>query len=35
MYRIAQEKDISMRTAAYVLAIGRVAKAYALRGIYP
>lgn len=35
MYRIAQEKEISMRTAAYVLAIGRVAKAYALRGIYP
>lgn len=35
MYRIAQEKNVSMRTAAYVLAIGRVAKAYALRGIYP
>jgi glutamate dehydrogenase (NAD(P)+) len=28
-------KDIDMRTAAYMLAIGRVAKAIQLRGLYP
>ncbi len=32
---IAQEKKIPMRSAAYVLGVGRVAKAHALRGIYP
>ncbi|MFH1243567.1 MAG: Glu/Leu/Phe/Val dehydrogenase [Pseudomonadota bacterium] len=32
---IASEKKISMRSAAYVLGVGRVAKAHALRGIYP
>jgi glutamate dehydrogenase (NAD(P)+) len=35
MYCLADEQGLSMRTAAYVLAIERVAKAYALRGIYP
>jgi glutamate dehydrogenase (NAD(P)+) len=33
--RIAQEKKVHMRTAAYILGVGRVAKAMALRGIYP
>jgi len=32
---IAQEKKIPLRSAAYVLGVGRVAKAHALRGIYP
>jgi len=32
---IAEEKKVNMRTAAYVLGIGRVAKANELRGIYP
>jgi len=30
-----REKDIDMRTAAYMLAIGRVARAVQLRGLYP
>lgn len=30
-----REKDINMRTAAYMLAIERVAKAIKLRGLYP
>jgi glutamate dehydrogenase/leucine dehydrogenase len=30
-----KEKDIDMRTAAYMLAIKRVAKAVQLRGLYP
>lgn len=33
--RIAEEKKVSMRTAAYILGVGRVAKAMQLRGIYP
>jgi glutamate dehydrogenase (NAD(P)+) len=32
---IAQEKKVHMRTAAYILGVGRVAKAIQLRGIYP
>ncbi|HEV3484774.1 MAG TPA: glutamate dehydrogenase, partial [Vicinamibacterales bacterium] len=32
--RIATEHRITMRTAAYVLAIGRVATAHRMRGIY-
>jgi len=32
---IAREKDVDMRVAAYIKAIGRVARALALRGIYP
>ncbi len=35
VYAIHQERGINMRTAAYVLAIGRVAEATRLRGIYP
>ena len=32
---LANEKDVSMRTAAYMIAIERVAEAVKLRGIYP
>ncbi len=32
---IAEEKKVKMRTAAYMLGVERVAKAMALRGIYP
>ncbi len=35
MFKVAQEHDISMRLAAYVLALDRVAKAFNKRGIYP
>jgi glutamate dehydrogenase (NAD(P)+) len=33
--KIAKEKKVNMRTAAYILGVGRVAKANELRGIYP
>ncbi|MBU1155446.1 MAG: glutamate dehydrogenase, partial [Proteobacteria bacterium] len=32
---IAQEKKVSLRTAAMILGVGRVAQATRLRGIYP
>jgi len=35
VYTISEEKKVNMRTAAYILAIGRVAKASKLRGLYP
>ena len=35
VYAIALEEKVSMRTAAYILAIGRVAEAKRLRGIFP
>lgn len=35
VYKIAKEKDVNMRTAAYILGIDRVARAMKLRGIYP
>ncbi len=35
VYRISQEKKVDMRTAAYILAVGRVAEATLTRGIYP
>jgi glutamate dehydrogenase/leucine dehydrogenase len=35
VYAIAKEKKVDMRTAAYILALGEVAKALELRGIYP
>ena len=34
-FEIAEEKRVHMRTAAYILGVGRVAKATQLRGIYP
>ena len=33
--KIAEDKKVHMRTAAYILGVGRVAKATELRGIYP
>ena len=35
VYHIAQDRKIDMRTAAYILAVGRVAEATRVRGIYP
>jgi glutamate dehydrogenase (NAD(P)+) len=32
---MAEQEDVDMRTAAYLLAVDRVAKATALRGLYP
>ena len=32
--RLATSRRVSMRTAAYMLAIGRVATAHRLRGVY-
>ena len=32
---ISQKEKVHMRTAAYILAIGRVAKAMSLRGLFP
>jgi glutamate dehydrogenase (NAD(P)+) len=33
--RVSQEKKVNMRTAAYILAIDKVASATTIRGIYP
>jgi glutamate dehydrogenase (NAD(P)+) len=35
VWKVSQEKKVSMRMAAYILAIDRVAKAGDLRGLYP
>ena len=35
VYAIRQQEKVNMRTAAYMLAIGRVAEAKRLRGIFP
>ena len=35
VYAIHKDKKINMRKAAYVLAVGRVAEAYKLRGLFP
>ncbi len=35
VYDLAQHEDIDMRLAAYMLAVGRVAKAMELRGLFP
>jgi glutamate dehydrogenase/leucine dehydrogenase len=35
VYTIATGKKVTLRTAAYILGVGRVAKAMELRGIYP
>jgi len=34
-YKISTERKISLRTAAYIIAISRIAKAIELRGIFP
>jgi glutamate dehydrogenase (NAD(P)+) len=33
--RVAQDRKVHMRTAAYLLAVDRVARATTTRGIYP
>lgn len=35
VYRISRERKVSMRKAAYILAVGRVAEATRVRGLYP
>ncbi len=35
VYKVSKERNISLRTAAYILAVSRVAKAIELRGIFP
>ncbi|MFX0033925.1 MAG: Glu/Leu/Phe/Val dehydrogenase [Promethearchaeota archaeon] len=35
VYNLSKEKNVSLRTAAYIIAISRLAKAIELRGIYP
>ncbi|MFX1280219.1 MAG: Glu/Leu/Phe/Val dehydrogenase [Promethearchaeota archaeon] len=35
VYKIFKERNIPLRTAAYILAVSRIAKAYDLRGIFP
>jgi glutamate dehydrogenase/leucine dehydrogenase len=35
VFNLAKEKKVDMRTAAYMLALGEVARALELRGIYP
>jgi len=34
-YKISQERNIQLRTAAYIIAVGRLAKAIELRGFFP
>lgn len=34
-HKISKEKKVHMRTAAYILAVGRIAAAHRLRGLYP
>jgi glutamate dehydrogenase (NAD(P)+) len=35
VYKISKERNVSLRTAAYIIALSRVAKAIELRGIFP
>ena len=35
VYAICEKEKVKMRTAAYMLAVGRVAAAKRLRGIFP
>jgi glutamate dehydrogenase (NAD(P)+) len=34
-YKVSKEREISLRTAAYIIAVSRIAKAIELRGIFP
>jgi glutamate dehydrogenase (NAD(P)+) len=34
-YKISEERNIPLRTAAYIIAVSRIAKAIELRGIFP
>ena len=35
VYRLSKEREVSMREAAYMIAVGRVVRAIELRGIWP
>jgi glutamate dehydrogenase (NAD(P)+) len=35
VYKISKEKDLSLRTSAYIIALSRLAKAIELRGVFP
>ncbi|TXT59194.1 MAG: Glutamate dehydrogenase [Promethearchaeota archaeon] len=35
VWKVANEKDLPLRTAAYIIAVSRVAKAIELRGLFP
>ncbi|MHA2390688.1 MAG: Glu/Leu/Phe/Val family dehydrogenase [Promethearchaeota archaeon] len=35
VYSIYEERKIPLRTAAYIIAVSRIAKAYELRGVFP
>ncbi len=35
VYNLSKERDVSLRTAAYVIAVSRLAKALELRGLFP
>jgi len=35
VYRVSKEKKITLRTAAYIIAVSRIVKAIELRGIFP
>ena len=35
VYNCSRDKKVDMRTAASLIAVGRVAEAVTLRGIYP
>jgi glutamate dehydrogenase (NAD(P)+) len=35
VYAMSQDREVDMRTAAYMVAVARVAEATTLRGLYP
>ncbi len=35
VYKVSKERNVTLRTAAYIIALSRVAKAIELRGIFP
>ena len=35
VYEVSKERNISLRTAAYIIAVTRIAKAIELRGFFP
>ncbi|MFX0166100.1 MAG: glutamate dehydrogenase, partial [Candidatus Hodarchaeota archaeon] len=35
VYKVYKERKIPLRTAAYIIAVSRIAKAFDLRGIFP
>ncbi|MFX1503591.1 MAG: glutamate dehydrogenase, partial [Promethearchaeota archaeon] len=35
VYQVSKERNIQLRTAAYIIAVSRIARAIELRGIFP